>query len=357
MLNIKGQIIVPALLIFPSLALMAILIVELARLSQQKVLMQFAMDTSVFMEASQLSDLANRLAYLNSPWPTRVFQRCGDFFDIYIGGRRDPPGKAWEYLRRNGAYPPSLDWPDCVEDGPAPAGGDALWQGGFNTAQPAGKESDIVSQRLAIGQIDNPSPNLGTLLFFAEEDLTEPPGLPELNWETAMLYYHIFYESYGYFYRLARMVTLVYEKLHGVFFKKTFWLNTGFKTQDNLVPPPVKVQEHCTERIKLWYNQPQEDLPGNISIPAAASDVITPAQCTQAQGLYQLSTIDDTEMRRGLKIMRFGKHHYEGPPNYFGVNYRDLFNGEDPYVTASAEISGGRVWPKSKPIFQVRLRP
>src|SRR3989338_3352940 len=113
----RGQILVPALFVFPSLVLFAILIVELAKLSQQKVLMQFAIDTSIFMEASQASDMANRFAYLNSPWPTRVIQQSDGTFINYPLLKQDGgqvPGKTdiAEIFFRNGIYPSSTEGPD-----------------------------------------------------------------------------------------------------------------------------------------------------------------------------------------------------------------------------------------------------
>ncbi|MEK6544372.1 MAG: hypothetical protein AABZ44_08070 [Elusimicrobiota bacterium] len=358
----KGQIILPSLMIFPSLALFAILIAELAKLSQQKVLMQFAMDTAVFHEASQLSDVANRLAYLNAPWPQRIFQKCGDMFDVTIGGP-EPTGKLWAYLRKNGAFPTSFHHDECIS-GDIPAEVGNPWQGGFADAntdpEKAGPDSALIAARKSLGTMSKPNKDLGTIILFSEKDINSETGFGTLDWEEAMLYYQMFYEIYGYFYRLARMVTLVYDQLHGVFFEKTFWLNTGFKTKRDILPSKVKIDEHCSSKVKLWYTKATESAFGSIPNLYNNADEITPAQCSGgSSGLYQLSILNDPGFtnKNGIKTMKFGKHYYQGPPNHFGVDYKDLFDGEQPYISATAEVSGGSVWPDSKPQYQVRLRP
>lgn len=352
-MNSKGQILVPSLFVFPSLVLFAILIVEVAKLSQQKVLMQFAIDTSVFMEASQASDMANRMAYLNSPWPTRVFQQAdGKFINWpvtnYSGG--SVPGKTnvAEIFLRNGVYPGS------IEEGAVATPPGEGWKGRFRALVP-GKPGDasppdpqLVAMRNSLNT-ERPPEDLGTLVPFTYEDIDQ---LNFPDYESAIQWYQEIYAVYSYLNQLSTMVKLVYEKLHAVFFEKTFWLNTGFKIDKNLAPSIMRIQEHKTMRVRLWYTRQDNQL--GAPIPYSNESEI---KAGSNVGMWQLSTVEELAQQSPLHVFNFGNYYYAGPPNHFGIVYRDLFNGYDPYVTASAEVSGGRVWPDPMPTFQVRLRP
>ncbi|MEK7288322.1 MAG: hypothetical protein AAB091_07175 [Elusimicrobiota bacterium] len=364
----RGQILVPSLFVFPGLVLFAILIVEVAKLSQQKVLMQFAMDTSAFMEASQLSDAANRIAYLNSPWPTRVFQAKGEELELWNWQVSGGPGGggtsyAWQYLLKNGVYPGS--WP--VNQAPDPAmvdDRDDPWSGKFKITNPGGSAAEFLGKRAAFNYTESPDSDLGTWVLFTKEDVDgegSQGGLgAQLKQEDVFAIYQTVAEVYSYFYSLATMVKLVYTKLHGVFFKKTFWLNTGFNPSDDLVPEKVKIQDHCTSKVTSWFTvmvpTAWAEVPDTRKWPPADITLGGQPRCSNGAGIWQLSTIEELKGSHP-KIFHFGKYHYQGPSNHFGVDYRELFNGMEPYVTASAEVSGGKIWPNSKPSFQVRLRP
>ncbi|MBI4669228.1 MAG: hypothetical protein HY747_08585 [Elusimicrobia bacterium] len=381
----RGQILVPSLFVFPGLVLMAILIFEIAKLSQQKVLMQFAMDASVFMEASQASDVANRLAYLNSPWPTRVFQAAGEDFEYFQWPATIPNGVCdgsqpcflWKYLLKNGVFPGSIDVPlDQQESvGPDTEGRfkDKLWGGRFFT------EGNDVTDSIAKGFIDRrtkanntstPEKDLGAWVIFTYEDFDRTGGLsrqdlyePETGGGgsvTAIM--QLIGEVYKQFYQLAAMVRIVYEKLNKVFFKKTFWLNTGFTPDDDTAPRFLTITDHCTSQVMSWFmidvQTPMGRMPRIGHWEPTAIDFGGNALCNGGTGIWQLSTMEGLDDNDDVShVFRFGKHHYEGPANHFGIDYRDLFDGHEPYVTASAEVSGGRIWPRPKPTFQVRLRP
>ncbi|MBI4063298.1 MAG: hypothetical protein HY401_03235 [Elusimicrobia bacterium] len=373
-MNCRGQILVPSLFVFPGLVLFAILIVEVAKLSQQKVLMQFAMDTSVFMEASQLSDAANRLAYLNSPWPTRVLQAKDDEFEVWRFdklGSNSVCGKdtcfSWHYFLKNGVYPGSLDKPVAQQPSIYPSDDERTlgdtWQGMFRADVRDASAQQFLAQRNA-NNVPDPPINLGTWVLFTLEDIDRQPrgGLStQVMVDDAKVLYASLIEVYTYFYQLASMVRLVYEKLNKVFFKKTFWLNTGFTPDGALAPGALTIRNHCTMTVTSWFT-----IFTSMGFPDARRWEPTPITAAGGQGrcgdespnagIWQLSTIPSMAFDNRERLL-FGKYHYTGPGNHFGVVYRDLFEGFDPWVTASAEVSGGRIWPKPKPTFQVRLKP
>ncbi|MBI4369236.1 MAG: hypothetical protein HY547_03290 [Elusimicrobia bacterium] len=362
----NGQILVPSLFVFPGLVLFAILIVEVAKLSQQKILHQFAMDTAVMMEASQASDMANRMAYLNSPWPTRIFQAEDDAFEVLKwntngkGPCSDDPCFAWQYLLKNGVYPGSIEAEisqqpsipvDATEDD---LGGDP-WHGEFRS-----DDSDNAdAQARTVANTASPPTDLGTWVLFSKEDIEKGLAGQVMSEDASALYQQVG-EVYGYFYSLSSMVRLVYEKLNKVFFKKTFWLNTGFTPDDDLAPSSLQIQDHCSTKITSYFTVMIEA--GGVEIPDTRywkPQTISfggKPLCRNGTGIWQLSTVPDLASD-DEHTFNFGKFYYEGPANHFGIDYKDLFEGYEPHVTASAEVSGGRVWPEPKPSFQVRLRP
>ncbi|GEM_PF-7123868 len=348
----RGQILVPSLMIFPALILFAILIVEVAKLSQQKILMQFAIDTSVFMEASQASDAANRFAYLNSPWVTRIFEDCNEIYNErrFLGG---VPTPYWKFFEESGAFPSSVERnpEECIS---SDHDIEDPWHGNFR-AVADGEDADILAKRNEINAKDIPDVDLGTLMLFKKEHIEGPAGVGRIDREDVTQFYQGVYTIYGTLYQIATMVKLVYEQLHGVFFKKTFWLNTGFNIKEDIITQKMHITEHYSSQVKLYYTiDDAVDVPRVYIADSSRGDIVMP-HMGSLNGMWQLSTIQ--ELRGEKYQMPFGKHYYDGPPNSFGVVYRDLFNGWDPYVTASAEIQGGSVWPNSKPTFQVRLRP
>src|SRR3990167_9990070 len=68
----RGQIVIPAMLLFPTLFLFVYLIYETAKLSREKIKHQFAMDAAAFVEATNYSDFLNRTAYVNGAFPMRI---------------------------------------------------------------------------------------------------------------------------------------------------------------------------------------------------------------------------------------------------------------------------------------------
>ena len=102
-----GQIVIPAMLLFPTLFLFVYLIYETAKLSREKIKHQFAMDAAAFVEATNYSDFLNRTAYVNGAFPMRIFDEgfkttmidC-DQLDGCSG-----PKSLWEIMCKNGDFP------------------------------------------------------------------------------------------------------------------------------------------------------------------------------------------------------------------------------------------------------------
>src|SRR3990167_4268709 len=104
-----GQIVIPAMLLFPTLFLFVYLIYETAKLSREKIKHQFAMDAAAFVEATNYSDFLNRTAYVNGAFPMRIFEQGYDDFPAECEGKVEHCEKITyaEILYQNGIFPRS----------------------------------------------------------------------------------------------------------------------------------------------------------------------------------------------------------------------------------------------------------
>ena len=104
-----GQIVIPAMLLFPTLFLFVYLIFETAKLSREKIRHQFAMDAAAFVEAANYSDFLNRTAYVNGAFPMRIYEEGYDTFmaDPKDDGNASLKVSYAELLYRNGIFPRS----------------------------------------------------------------------------------------------------------------------------------------------------------------------------------------------------------------------------------------------------------
>ena len=72
--NRKAQIVLPAILLIPTILLVIYLLFETAKLSRFKIRNQFALDSAAFIELTSYSNFLNAVAYVNGAFPFRVFR-------------------------------------------------------------------------------------------------------------------------------------------------------------------------------------------------------------------------------------------------------------------------------------------
>src|SRR3989338_1050305 len=112
-----GQIVIPAMLLFPTLFLFVYLIYETAKLSREKIRHQFAMDAAAFVEMTNYSDFLNRSAYVNGAFPMRIFREGFHETMLDCLGRDPCPGLRplddilYDDDGNNGVFPRSLSDP------------------------------------------------------------------------------------------------------------------------------------------------------------------------------------------------------------------------------------------------------
>ena len=103
----RGQLLIPALFVFPSLFLFIYLIYETAKLSREKIRHQFAIDSAAFIEMSNYSDFLNRSAYVNGAFPMRIFKEAfGPNSQITVNrGEGCPTASMMDVMFMNGDFP------------------------------------------------------------------------------------------------------------------------------------------------------------------------------------------------------------------------------------------------------------
>src|SRR5271156_291136 len=111
---LRGQIVIPALFVLPSLFLFVFLIFETAKLSREKIRHQFAVDAAAFVEMTNYSDFLNRSAYVNGAFPMRIFWEGFSDTKLDCMGKDPCPGPTAlaEILYTDGIYPRSQSTPN-----------------------------------------------------------------------------------------------------------------------------------------------------------------------------------------------------------------------------------------------------
>lgn len=69
----KGQLLLPAIIMLPTMWILVMLLLETAKLSRAKIKQQLAVDVASTIEMENYSDYFNRTAYANGAFPYRIF--------------------------------------------------------------------------------------------------------------------------------------------------------------------------------------------------------------------------------------------------------------------------------------------
>src|SRR5574344_1870691 len=105
----RGQILIPSLLVIPSLLIFVYLLFETTKISREKIRQQFAIDSAVFIQMGDYTNLFNRTAYVNGSFPYRIFKEqfgCSD--SAYQTENTNGSGQKkciYDMLYENGAFP------------------------------------------------------------------------------------------------------------------------------------------------------------------------------------------------------------------------------------------------------------
>ena len=386
----RGQLIVPAIFVIPSLFLFIILVFEITKLSREKIRHQFAVDSASFIEMTNYSDFLNRSAYINGAFPERIFAES--FYGTCFARKDSTKGK------------------EGLREGCEGESGDNLFHVLYKNNLFASRTGSRVESRLP-ARLDAES--IWPLRFPSEQknaDGTEPGCESEsdcleimtkddalaywVNWEDAVDVYKLYFQIYQLLGSVYDAQYQVWKRLTGdhSFFHKSYWLNSGddFKNSNSRnavlgsferAGTRFKPEAHCVGHLMFWGNT-LNTRTAYQPYKITKSDPIPMNTDTQAPGcggrLFQFAFMNkgglaDFGARKGRG---FGiptvYHRWKAPSNYWNLQgefdqmpQEGCENIQGPCVRATVGLTAadsdakglGRLWPDPTPKFQVRLYP
>ncbi len=390
-----GQVIIPALFLFPTLMLFVYLIYETAKLSREKIRHQFAIDAAVFVEMTNYSDFLNRTAYVNGAFPMRIFDE--GFYDFVLDcsmkagcdpGATDK-NRLWTVLCKRGVFPQRSG--DCVPRHSDTYGSsDGSWNIRYG-GDGSGKNSDAatIDEGTCYG---GKSPCI-TILTGLEKD--SDANSYWINWDDANQIYKLYVQIYQ---LLGSVEDAQYSVLNRLaqghnFLKKSYWLNTGSDVNGAAAAANIfgshmgdsqwvvgsGLKYHCYQYINFYGNKPTGSMfqPWQVFSPEGGP-IQQPSPISGCGGLFQLMTVSKgiiSSLNAPVTASQYGSRGVEvNQPwggagdnnvvskNYFNHDFMTDFPGGGPAIHVSAAISGyggakPSVWPDPTPKFQVRTSP
>jgi len=358
-----GQIVIPAMLLFPTLFLFVYLIYETAKLSREKIKHQFAMDAAAFVEATNYSDFLNRTAYVNGAFPMRIFEQGYDDFPAECEGKVEHCEKITyaEILYKNGIFPRSKSGKKEF------SGSDDSWDIAYG-----GKGENKNSTN---PQIDDP------VVLFSLDDANKFWH----SWDVASEIYKLYVQVFSLLGSVEDAQWQVLDRLanksNHSFLQKSYWLNTGdgkaygeeLASEWNRALGDFKTTPHCVRKLVLHGNKHlggtgiQQYRPYGTDPPLELPES---AGC-KGGGLFQMQTVDSGSLN---KLSKPGETEYPGlsltlrwqipGKNYFNVDFGNMpqhFKRGSPdlhtTVSVGANNPNAKVWPDPTPKFQVRQFP
>lgn len=358
-----GQIVIPAMLLFPTLFLFVYLIYETAKLSREKIKHQFAMDAAAFVEATNYSDFLNRTAYVNGAFPMRIFEQGYDDFPAECEGKVEHCDKITyaEILYQNGIFPRSVSGKKSFDT-------EDKWDIRYDDAKFSSKNSD--------------SPTLQDPVVLFSLDNAQKFWH---SWDLASEVYKLYVQVFSLLGSVEDAQWQVLKRLtkdsNHSFLQKSYWLNTGdpavygaeLARSFDVALGEFKTTPHCVRKIIYHGNRHlggtgiQQYRPVGTNPPETLPD----SPGCSGGGLFQLQTVDKTTLNA---FSRPGGSEYPGlslslrwqipGKNYFNVDFGNMpqhFRNSAPElhttVSVGANNPNAQVWPDPTPKFQVRQFP
>ncbi|MGD9642013.1 MAG: hypothetical protein AB7V08_04655 [Elusimicrobiales bacterium] len=365
-----GQILLPSLLVIPSLMLFVYLLYETTKISRAKIQQQFAVDSAAFIQMTDYVNLFNRTAYVNGAFPYRIFKEAYECppeepMQMSSGTGEKCP---YDMLFEAGAIPKSKS--DVKGAQPDTLDGSGKWEIAFDeTARPDFK--------------DNPSGKTDTPLF---DLITMDQGTKiMLEWGSAIGYYKFYSQVYSLLGTVEMSQYTVFERLTDgfSFFKKSYFLNSGtceseqaqscgndgiYSTNgfnSNKIRDGDNFHMHYIQKI-IFY---AKVFTGSSLPPYYLGKSNPPMDMTtmDPKGLFQLATVESGPLKKfgeGLDVYQ----GWDAPSNYFNINFNQLAKCNEtgrPCVHAKIaaqcpqlKTDGNNcVWPNPTPKYQTRLYP
>jgi hypothetical protein len=385
-----GQILFPALLVLPSLLIFVYLLFETTKISREKIRQQFAVDSAAFIQMGDYTNLLNRTAYVNGPFPYRIFREawsCPFPPEDYVGFD-DDSGEAcpYELLYDSGAFPRNIKDQGYTGE-PAKMDKEPIWEIQFNQGDnndnnktKAWGDTAVRSKFKTVPNDEDPT----DILNFT----TQLQGsFVKIPWPKVSNWYTFYAQVYSLLGSVEESQLTVFERLteNFNFFRKSYYLNAsteecsnnpagcgeqgvnsnnGFR-QNVLVRGLKGVRMHYLLSI-AFHGKVHT---GGFPSPYFLGKTNPPMSMINAQnpkGLFQLATVHPdilVSLGNGLDVYQV----YKAPGNYFGVDFNDIAACREtnrPCVhariaTQCPQVGGGNncVWPNPTPKYQTRLYP
>jgi len=370
----KAQLLIPSVLVIPTLLIFIYLLYETTKISREKIRTQFALDSAAFIQMQDYTHFLNRTAYVNGAFPYRIFKQewdCKTAQDFLQ--RTDDNGQVCPYTMfwEVGAFP---SWKNDVigqdPDGRVFDNSDK-WEIAFNDQATELVETPRQSQ------LNSSNPNFGEELIFIN---TKQAQRVYIFWDPAINYYRFYAQVYLTLGTIEESQFAVFRRLTEKmnFFRKSFYLNAA--TQKCLDNPDLcgedalygsglrtwnrgsDVKIHYIKRMKWWAKYYVGGLP-----PYEIVKVDPPIEFPDP-GLFQLATVDPSLLRQsGLGYELY--HPVDPGKNYFNVDFKkfswqECKDKDMPCVHALITTQcpdllnmNNCVWPNPTPKYQTRLYP
>ncbi|MBI4376156.1 MAG: hypothetical protein HY549_06860 [Elusimicrobia bacterium] len=379
----RGQILIPALFLFPTFFLFIFLIFETAKVSREKIRHQFAIDSAAFVEMTNYSDFLNRSAYVNGAFPMRIFREGFAGTQLDNLGRDCGEGQTQialdDLLYRDGVFPRDPDNPERQEF----AESDRQWKIRFD---PEGNRAGMNDLPPEVASTDGTCNRDRCVTLISRRTAQ----CWNINWQDANQIYKLYVQIYK---LLGQVESAQYSVLNRLarehnFLKKSYWLNMGGDTALREAEDAVtsfrpaadsfleQVDFHCAQYLYFHGNQlqPRWEQPYVIVAPdePQGPDKWSPEGGLMDRGcdggLFQLVTVEPSilngmaagwpaETRWTLNPQGEAKY------NYWNVDLDNTMLRLDrgPRVRARIAVAGfgtqASVWPDPTPKYQVRLYP
>jgi len=377
----RGQILIPSLLVIPSLLLFVYLIFETTKISREKIRQQFAVDSAAFIQMGDYTNLLNRTAYVNGAFPYRIFKEAyecpptsnggADFLQKTDGNGQECP---YDMLYSAGAFPKYKN--DVARSEAVNLSKIPKWEIEFETKQEHdGKPRPNMNS-------NSPQPETELTLVTKEQATKvyvfwgDPTNPKDAGGVTGV--YRFYAQVYTLLGSVEESQKTVFERLTGKFnfFRKSYYLNAN--TPECVSNPNIcgedglthgytanksafKVIMHYVKKIGFYAKVPQ---PG---LPPYYIGKTEPYMTMPDPGLFQLATVDQNPLStlgNGYDVFQ----GWEAPKNYFNVDLNSLVTCREtsgrPCVHARVasqcpDLRNGNncVWPAPTPKYQTRLYP
>ena len=376
--NQKAQIVLPAILLVPTVLLVIYLLFETAKLSRFKIRSQFALDSAAFIELTTYSNFLNAVAYVNGAFPYRVFRenltkqvmpRDDSSAQGSTGGN---PITYYDLFYDAGAFPAMGENRNSE---PKPNAGrwelrfkeaektdeDSLQKG---TGRPANWNTDNPKVEEILYGIDSWEYAKTYKYFIIRRNQEESEENEDEDGPTSSLILYI--AVYRMFENIYENQKKVYETLtaDGEFFRKSYYYNSsscklsqcGKNGARALKSFKLGLESAYLKKFRWWYGASNDGGNGQYIDFTKDGD----ADLAKFVPLYQFSYLDKGTKSK-LKKMYTGidiREPIVPPDNYFRVNLKKY--AKKLHVRAALQCtneSNNCVWPDPTPKYQVRLYP